>query len=96
MNPVFEKEGFSDADIQTAGLVSTRDDGSTYDKFRGRIMFPITDRRGRVVAFGGRLLDPGEPKYLNSPETPSFTKGTFFITGQKHKHPLKRLAPIGG
>lgn len=70
-----KKEGFSDADIQTAGLVSTRDDGSTYDKFRGRIMFPITDRRGRVVAFGGRLLDPGEPKYLNSPETPIFHKG---------------------
>ncbi len=49
--------------------------GGTYDRFRGRVMFPITDRRGRVVGFGGRILGPGEPKYLNSPETPLFQKG---------------------
>jgi DNA primase len=46
-----------------------------YDRFRGRVMFPITDRRGRVIAFGGRVIGPGEPKYLNSPETPLFHKG---------------------
>jgi DNA primase len=57
-----------------AGLVSRNDSGKTYDKFRERIMFPIRDRRGRVIAFGGRILHQGEPKYLNSPETPVFNK----------------------
>jgi len=58
-----------------AGLVSERDSGGYYDRFRGRIMFPIHDHRGRVVGFGGRVLGDGEPKYLNSPETPVFHKG---------------------
>ncbi|MBM3732618.1 MAG: DNA primase [Acidimicrobiia bacterium] len=48
---------------------------ATYDRFRGRVMFPIEDRRGQVIAFGGRILGDGEPKYLNSPETPLFHKG---------------------
>ncbi len=60
--------------LLAAGLISERD-GRRYDRFRGRIMFPIRDRRGRVVGFGGRVLDDGEPKYLNSPETPVFVKG---------------------
>ena len=64
-----------------AGLVTSRDGGGgensrdQYDRFRGRIIFPIEDHRGRVVAFGGRILGDGEPKYLNSPETPLFHKG---------------------
>ncbi len=58
-----------------AGLVQAREHGGHYDRFRDRIMFPIRDRRGRVIAFGGRVLDTGEPKYLNSPETPVFHKG---------------------
>jgi len=62
-------------DMQTAGLVSVNDSGRTYDKFRQRIIFPIHDQRGRVIAFGGRILGEGEPKYLNSPETPVFHKG---------------------
>ena len=49
-------------------------ENSTYDRFRDRIMFPIKDKRGRVIAFGGRIIDQGEPKYLNSPETPIFHK----------------------
>jgi len=49
--------------------------GETYDRFRGRLMIPIRDARGRVIAFGGRILGPGEPKYLNSPDTPLFDKG---------------------
>lgn len=57
-----------------SGLVAERD-GRLYDRFRGRIMFPIRDRRGRVIAFGGRALGDEQPKYLNSPETPIFTKG---------------------
>lgn len=59
-----------------AGLLAAPGDGrEPYDRFRGRIIFPIRDHRGRTIAFGGRLLAPGEPKYLNSPETPLFDKG---------------------
>ncbi len=58
-----------------AGLIATKPGGGQYDRFRNRIMFPIVDRRERVVGFGGRVLDASEPKYLNSPETPVFHKG---------------------
>ena len=61
--------------LADAGLVIDNEEGRRYDRFRDRIMFPILDRRGRVIAFGGRVLDKGEPKYLNSPETPLFEKG---------------------
>ena len=59
-----------------AGMLIKNDKGRTYDRFRDRLMFPIRDRRGRVIAFGGRVIDAdGTPKYLNSPETPIFHKG---------------------
>ena len=58
-----------------AGLLISVDDKEPYDRFRGRIMIPIRDPRGRVIAFGGRILGMGEPKYLNSPDTPLFDKG---------------------
>ena len=59
-----------------AGLLGRPDDGRpTYDRFRGRVIFPIADRKGRVVAFGGRILEGDGAKYLNSPETPLFHKG---------------------
>jgi DNA primase len=58
-----------------AGLLGRADDGRVYDRFRGRVMFPIRDRRGRCIAFGGRTLGADQPKYLNSPETPLFRKG---------------------
>lgn len=61
--------------LADAGLVIDNDHGKRYDRFRHRIMFPIHDRRGRIIGFGGRVLDSGEPKYLNSPETPLFEKG---------------------
>ena len=61
--------------LATAGLVKQKDDGKRYDVFRNRIMFPIVDVRGNVIGFGGRVLGDGEPKYLNSPETPVFEKG---------------------
>ena len=62
--------------LERAGLFSKNDKGHVYDKFRDRVMFPIHDRRGRVIAFGGRVLDPEDsPKYLNSPETALFHKG---------------------
>lgn len=59
-----------------AGLSVKNDKGRVYDRFRNRLMFPIRDRRGRVIGFGGRVIDPqDQPKYLNSPETPVFHKG---------------------
>ena len=61
--------------LNEAGLLSSNDKGRTYDRFRNRVMFPIRDRRGRVIGFGGRVLDDSTPKYLNSPETPVFHKG---------------------
>ncbi|HCG5285041.1 TPA: DNA primase [Vibrio parahaemolyticus] len=61
--------------LVTGGMLIENDKGNRYDRFRGRIMFPIRDRRGRVIGFGGRVLGEGTPKYLNSPETPIFHKG---------------------
>jgi len=61
--------------VETGMLIKPEEGGETYDRFRGRLMFPIRDPRGRVIGFGGRILGPGEPKYLNSPDTPLFDKG---------------------
>ncbi len=71
------RQGFPEDRLVEAGLLIRPEDGAkgTYDRFRGRVMFAITDRQGRVIAFGGRVLGEGEPKYLNSPETPLFHKG---------------------
>lgn len=76
------KEGFSEDEICEAGLAVPRNSGvraqgagGCYDQFRGRVIFPITDLRRRVVGFGGRVVGPGEPKYLNSRDTPLFKKG---------------------
>lgn len=62
-------------DLFISGMTIEKQGGQYYDRFRDRIMFPIRDRRGRTIGFGGRILDQGEPKYLNSPETPIFHKG---------------------
>ena len=61
--------------VETGMLIKPEEGGESYDRFRGRLMFPIRDQRGRVIAFGGRILGDGEPKYLNSPDTPLFDKG---------------------
>lgn len=61
--------------LVTAGLVIEGEGGKRYDRFRNRIMFPIVNERANIIGFGGRVLDGGEPKYLNSPETPVFEKG---------------------
>lgn len=61
--------------LVTGGMLIENDKGNRYDRFRGRVMFPIHDRRGRVIGFGGRVIGDGTPKYLNSPETPIFHKG---------------------
>jgi DNA primase len=73
-----------------AGLLVRRDDGSVGPRFRGRLLFPIRDLRGRVVAFGGRLLGPGEPKYLNSPESPVFHKGGTLYHLHEARHAIRR------
>jgi len=65
-----------EAELLESGMLTRNDKGRVYDRFRERIMFPIRDRRGRVIAFGGRVLDASEPKYLNSPETTLFHKGS--------------------
>ncbi len=66
---------YQDASLVETGLVIEGDSDKRYDRFRDRIMFPIVNVRGQVIGFGGRILDKGEPKYLNSPETPLFAKG---------------------
>ena len=66
---------YQDASLLETGLVIENDEGKRYDRFRDRIMFPIVNVRGQIIGFGGRVLDKGEPKYLNSPETPLFEKG---------------------
>ena len=66
---------YGDPLLVEAGMLIQVDDKEPYDRFRGRLMIPIRDPRGRVIAFGGRIIGDGEPKYLNSPDTPLFDKG---------------------
>jgi DNA primase len=73
--PAMQELGVKDEVLLQTGLSVRRDDGTVIPRFRARLLFPIHDLRGRVAGFGGRLLGPGEPKYLNSPETPIFHKG---------------------
>lgn len=68
------KEGYDKEILLKSGLVFLNKKGGCYDKFFGRIMFPIIDVQGRIIAFGGRIIGEGEPKYLNSPDTPIFKK----------------------
>ncbi len=71
-----KERDYSLDDLERAGLVVRRDDGGGYDRFRDRIIIPIRDKQGRVIGFGGRILGDGEPKYLNTPQTPLFDKST--------------------
>ncbi|WP_240097300.1 DNA primase [Thermomonas flagellata] len=86
--------------LERAGLLSKNDRGHVYDKFRDRLMFPIHDRRGRVIAFGGRVIDPEDsPKYLNSPETALFHKGRelYGLWQARQANPkLERLVVVEG
>ena len=66
---------YEDKALETVGLVIVGEGSKRYDRFRDRIIFPISDAQGRNIGFGGRVIDSGEPKYLNSPETPLFVKG---------------------
>ena len=82
------------AQLEEAGLLSSNDKGRTYDRFRNRIMFPIRDRRGRVIGFGGRVLDDSTPKYLNSPETTVFHKGSELYGLYQAKKANRKLTRI--
>jgi DNA primase len=75
MGGYLRSRGASTVQIERSGLVTLKESGGFYDRFRNRLMFPICDTQGRVIAFGGRILGDGEPKYLNSPETALYTKG---------------------
>jgi DNA primase len=107
-NALIKRFGDGDAGrrkLSAAGLIIERTgqgrdtDGGYYDRFRDRIMFPIRDARGRVIAFGGRIIDQGEPKYLNSPETSLFHKGRELYglyEARQTRQPLNRLLIVEG
>ena len=81
--------GFSDLEIERAGLIKKTEKGY-YDRFRNRIMFPMNDSSGRVIAFSGRITGEGEPKYLNSPETPIFSKNAVLYGIDKAKDSIRK------
>ena len=90
------RDGVPESLLLSAGLIIRPDDESrdAYDRFRGRVMFPIADARGRVIAFGGRILGEGEPKYLNSPETPLFKKGEVLYGLKAASGPARKAGAI--
>lgn len=88
------REGIDEDQLVEAGLLKRRDDGSVVEYFRERVMFPITDRRGRVIAFGGRTLGDGQPKYLNTPETSLFHKGQILYGLAQAREPAGRSGEI--
>ncbi|MBY5993711.1 DNA primase [Ferrimonas balearica] len=85
--------------LAECGMLIEKEGGKRYDRFRDRLMFPILDRRGRVIAFGGRVLGDDTPKYLNSPETPIFHKGRelygLYELRQQHRSPERVLVVEG-
>ncbi len=93
----FDKE--RENQLLDTGVLIKNEKGRIYDRFRDRVMFPIRDRRGRVIGFGGRVLDDSTPKYLNSPETPIFHKGLElygFYEAKQANRDLKRLLVVEG
>ena len=95
----FSNSSETEKQLLEAGMIKKRDSGGSYDFFNDRLMFPILDRRGRVVGFGGRVFDNQEPKYLNSPETPIFHKGKelygLYQVKQAHKT-IERILVVEG
>ncbi|HWN98830.1 MAG TPA: DNA primase [Blastocatellia bacterium] len=83
--------GATTDELDSSGLVKLGDTGVLYDRFRGRVMFPITDSQDRVIAFGGRVMGDGEPKYLNSPETAIYTKGRNLYGLARAKNEIRNL-----
>ncbi len=86
----FTQRGYSEQDLLDAGLLTEREDGKRYDKFRNRIMIPIRDENGRMAGFGARIVDPNDiPKFLNSPETPIFSKGRILYGLDRARKPIR-------
>jgi DNA primase len=85
-----KKLGIEERVLVEAGLMVRRDEGTLYPRFRDRLLFPIHDLRGRAVGFGGRILGAGEPKYLNSPESPIFHKGAMLYNLHHAKQAIRR------
>jgi DNA primase len=81
-------------DLVDTGMMIKNDKGHTYDRFRDRIMFPIRNRRGQTIGFGGRIIDQGEPKYLNSPETKLFHKGRELYGLYEMRKQLRNISHI--
>ena len=82
------------AQLIELGVLIQHEQGRIYDRFRGRVMFPIQNRKGEVIGFGGRILDRGEPKYLNSPETPLFNKGWELYGLPQARAGIKRVGRV--
>lgn len=92
-----KKEGFQDLEILESGLVNKNDKDRYIDRYRNRLMFPICDARGRVIAFGGRVLDDSKPKYINSPENIVYSKGrNLFGLNVAKKGDTKKLLIVEG
>jgi DNA primase len=90
LGDVMRAEHVSEEALVTAGLAVAREDGKGgYDRFRGRLLFPIRDLQGRVVAFGGRAFGDEQPKYLNSPETPLYTKGNLLYAADLARETIR-------
>ena len=90
-------EGFKEQEILESGLVNKNDNGKYIDRYRNRLMFPICDVRGRVIAFGGRVLDDSKPKYINSPENIVYSKGRhLFGLNVAKKHDVKKILIVEG
>jgi DNA primase len=88
---LLEQRNFPAALLEQSGLVGKRDDGSMYDRFRNRLMFPIHDRNGKIIAYGGRALSAEDnPKYLNSPETPIYKKSTVLYNLHRAKEAMRK------
>ena len=89
------KQGFAQSDLAVAGLTVAREHASgAYDRFRARVMFPISDLRKRIVGFGGRILGEGTPKYLNSPDTLLFKKGQTLYALDLAREAIARLKTV--
>jgi DNA primase len=87
----FKSRGVAESDLLEAGLLSTREAGGLYDRFRHRIMFPIRDERGRLAGFGARILNPeDQPKFLNSPQTPVFDKGRLLYGLERARRAIRQ------
>ncbi|MGC9952531.1 MAG: DNA primase [Bryobacteraceae bacterium] len=88
---LLEKQGFTDEQLENSGLLGRREDGSFYDRFRNRLMFPIHSESGKTIAFGGRALDPAdEAKYLNSAESPIYKKSAVLYNLHRAKDGIRR------